>query len=140
MTDLLGTDIVWSGDDLVVDPSGDIALETGAQCLATDLAHRLGLWRGSYFRHPEHGMPWQSYHQGEADASTYLAVAQELEREAERDERVEPGSARARVRRWTLERVEFSLTVKPIGEAHALNLVIGGGLDRLTVEEIRRGS
>lgn len=140
MTDLLGTDIAWSGDDLVVDPSGDLALETGDECLVTDLAHRLALWRGSYFRHPDHGMPWQTYHQQEADGSSYLAVAQELEREAERDERVEPGSARARVRRWTLERVEFSLTVRPIGDSHALNLVIGGGLERLTVEEIRRDS
>ena len=140
MTELLGTDLEWSGNDLVVDPSGDLTLESGEDCLATDLGHRLSLWRGTYFRHPDHGMPWQTHHQGEADGSTYLAVAQELEREAERDERVEPGSARARVRQWTLERVEFSITVRAIGAAHALSLVIGGGLDRLTVEEIRRDS
>lgn len=140
MTDLLGTDLAWLGDDLVVDPSGDLLLESGPECLARDLAHRLGLWRGAHFRHPEHGMPWQDYHQAEVDGSTFLAVGQELEREAERDERVEPGSARARVRRWSLERVEFSLTVQPITLPHALSLVIGGGLDRLTVEEIRRDS
>lgn len=139
MTDFLGTDIGWSGGDLVVDSTGDLALETGDECLVTDLVHRLSTWRGSYFRHPTDGMPWDAYHQAESDGTTHLAVAADLEREVERDERVEPGSARARVRRWTLDRVEFSVTVRAIGEPHALNLVIGGGLDALTVEEITRG-
>lgn len=139
MTDLLGTDLAWTNGDVVVDATGDLAIETGDVCLVTDIVHRLSTWRGTYFRHRDHGMPWQTHLQNETDASVLLAVAQEIEQEVEQDPRVEPGSARATVQTLSYDRVRFNLTVTPIEGPHPLNLVIGGGLEDLTVEVLRGG-
>lgn len=136
MTDYLGTDLAFVGD-LVVDESGDLALETGEDCLLTDLRARLSTWRGTYFRWPEDGMDWAQWHQAESDRTTRAALAQELVREVEKDPRVVPGSGRAQVQSWTLERVTVALQLVAIEAGHPLNLVVGYDLGALTVEVIR---
>lgn len=81
-------DLAWRNGDLVLDTSGDLALDEGTAVIRTDLLVRLSSPRGSHWAWPEHGTDLAVYINATADDLTLLALRQDVELEILNDVRV----------------------------------------------------
>lgn len=81
-------DLAWRDGDLILDASGDIALDEGTAVIRTDLLVRLSSPRGSHWAWPEHGTDLAVYINTTADDLTLLALRQDVELEILTDIRV----------------------------------------------------
>jgi len=104
-----GTDFKLMDDDIVFTPDGDVEVVSGARCVAQDIDQELKITPGK--------LPWDK----EAGSSLMLmlndagidanAVTSELERVAEKDQRVDPLSVSAKRKDSKTFRLEF----RPLG-------------------------
>lgn len=81
-------DLVWREGDFALDASGDLALESGAAVIGTDLMTRLRSPRGSHWAWPDEGTDLGIYINAVADELSILALRQDVELEIVRDVRV----------------------------------------------------
>jgi phage baseplate assembly protein W len=124
MDELLGKDILLVDRDFSTLPTGDIETVSGRKCLQQDLAHRLATPRGSLPWRPAFGLSLQRFIQADMTDVDLADLVQEIQVEAERDPRVEPGSAQATVLAHDMDSVQIRLQVLPIASTHPLNLVL----------------
>ncbi|MBM4394353.1 MAG: hypothetical protein FJ087_01530 [Deltaproteobacteria bacterium] len=136
----LGTDILVRERDVVPAAQGDVELATGEACLAQDLAHRLGTPKGDLRRHPTYGVGLYRFLHLDATDVHVLDFQHSIAEEAEKDPRVEPGTAVVEVLSWDArEKIKCRLTCRPIGSSNPLVLVLGYDLARVTLEVVRGG-
>lgn len=130
----LGTDLQMAAGDLVAGVDGDLVFDTGPSCLATDLLHRLGTQKGSYWRHLDEGMGWDNFLQSELTPAIMRAMEIGIVREIERDPRVVSGSGTATVNRLDIERLKIEIRCMPESGGNELNLVVGFNLVSVSPE------
>jgi hypothetical protein len=131
----LGTD-VQAVEDLTREANGDVRICGGRLCLVQDLLHAWQTPRGSYVPHPSYGTLAIRWLHQPMTPDNLRAFAADLEDTAEDDPRVfeatiiaEPDPA--------AERIVAYVEVVPIAEIDPFNLVIGYGINRLSLELIR---
>lgn len=134
MYEHLGRDIRIAAGDLVANPAGDVQAASGLDCLKQDLALRLTTPVGSLWLDRTFGTRVYRYLNGSSTDLTRQALAQDLRLDAEADPRVEPGSASAEVLSWNAGVIRVRVTVRPVGEATPLSLVIGYSAGQVEVQ------
>lgn len=134
-----GVDVALKDGDFVTLPAGDVALVEGLDCLAQDLARRLTTPQGSHWAHADYGVRVYRFFQSEDTPLNRLDLEQEIQSGAEADPRVVPGSAWSRVTGWDRSKITIELSVIPIGRGNRLNMVLGYGINDITVEVARGG-
>lgn len=133
--ELFGTDLAVDDDgNLVALPTGDVELVRGRACLVQSLWLRVNTPRGGLLGHPEYGCDLIAFVQGDDTPETRAAAEQEVESAIEGDPRV--ASVRASTVSLGDGTVEMRVEVTPIGEEHPLNLVLGGGIDEVTLQVV----
>lgn len=130
MTRHLGTDILLNGD-WEVQPTGDAALTSEEACLLQDIRHRLMTPKGSLWTHPDYGLDYYRYLNTEDSLLERLDLEQAIEIEVGKDPRVVPGSVKASVIKWTLEKITVEVKFSEVRNNNPMNLIlpIGGELD-----------
>lgn len=133
---LFGVDMGLDGDgNLAALPGGGVAVVEEEACLVQDLWIRVNTPRRGLWGHPTFGCDIFAWIQGDDTPEARAGAEQELESALEEDPRVE--SARATASSVGDGLVSMRVEVKPIGAAHPLNLVVGGGIEGVTLEVAR---
>lgn len=134
--ELFGTDMALDDHgDLATLPAGDVEVVRGAACLVQSLRLRFGTPRGGLWGHPDYGCDVFAWIQGDDTPERRTGLEQEVESAAEDDPRVD--AATADVETMNDEGVRVRIEVTPIGEATPINLVLGYGIDEVTLEVVR---
>lgn len=133
----LGVDIALD-EDLVLLPSGDLQLRSGLDNYIQALRLRLGTEKGELWCHPEYGVRVRRFIRAPAAPVHQMDLEAELIDAIEADPRTVPGSARIEILQWDAKGIIVAVSAQPIGEPHPVNLVIGFGLDEITVEAVAR--
>ena len=131
-----GTDLaVDDRGDVLVAAGGDVALVSGVGNLVQALRLRLATPRGGLWKHAEYGCDVLPYLSGDDTPTNRTAVAQEVEAACEDDPRVD--TARAQVVELGRDSIRVSVALEVVEDTNALNLVLGYGVDEVTLEVAR---
>lgn len=128
MGNVLGTDIRLQDGEIIATPTGDADTVSELRCLAQDLVNRFGTPRGGLWAHPNYGTRYHQFIHAEDTPLNRRHFAQELETEAEKDPRVVPGTAIAKVVAFERDYFKVEFSCRPISSPHRLNMVIGFGM------------
>lgn len=131
--DHLGTDIAFDADgDLMVTPTGDIALATGEICLLQNVQDRLRTVPSDLWKHPEFGCETNRL-LGAPDTPLNRALAQRSIRIAlESEPRIDPKTIQIEANRFKDEAKIFTIHFRSKGSDLQQKLVFGFGLDEMT--------
>lgn len=133
MNEHLGTDLRFDGD-LSVSPAGDLAVVSGRACLAKDLKHRLMTPKGALWCHPDYGVDIYRHLQQDGTEVNRLDLLQSVQAAMESDPRVE--RSEAEIADWFRDRIVIRARAYPLGSASPLSLVVGYGVDNITMDVI----
>lgn len=137
MEGVLGVDLALE-DDLVLLPSGDLDLRDGRANYLQSLRLRLGTERGELWSHPEYGVRVRRFLRAAGTLVNRMDLEAELIEAVEADPRTVPGSAQVQILQWGPKGIVVAISAHAIGEPHPVNLVIGFGIDQVTVEVVKR--
>ena len=129
----LGTDIAVSdGGDMLTQPTGDVQLVSGRECLMQAIMLRLGTPRGGLVWHPEYGCDAIQMLQSDDNDANRTELQLILQEAALEDPRVD--SVEVTVESWEREDIRVRVELWPIDdEDNPLNLVLGFGADGVEV-------
>jgi len=129
----LGTDIAFDADgDLMVTPTGDLAIVSGVDCLLQDVQDWLRTLPSDLWKHPEFGCDANRL-LGALDTPLNRALAQRAIRIALEDEpRIDPKTLQIKPDRFSSEEKVFTIQFRPMGSDQQQKLVVGFGLDDMT--------
>lgn len=126
--ELYGQDILLDDNlQAVVAANGDMVYTTGVQTVIQDIKLRLLTPMGSLFYDCDFGSGGIEFIKDENTLSNRLALAAEVERQVNKEQRVVVGSARAEILSWDHKGVSISVNFNLIDEDHPFNLVILAG-------------
>lgn len=129
----LGTDIAFDSDgDLMVTPTGDLAMVSGVDCLMQDVQDRLRTLLSDLWKHPEFGCDANRL-LGAPDTPLNRALAMRAIRIALEDEpRIDPKTLQIKADRFSNEEKVFTIQFHPKGSDQQQKLVVGFGLENMT--------
>ena len=131
-TSYLGTDIGFDTDgDLIVTPTGDMAIVSGVDCLLQNVQDRLRTLPGDFWKHPDFGCDTNRL-LGAPDTPLNRALAQRGIRMALEDEpRIDAQSIRIQGQRFEDEAKVYEVQFRAKGSDVPQKLVVGFGLDSM---------
>lgn len=129
----LGRDLALD-EDFALLPGGDVDTREGLANFVQALRLRLATEKGELWSHPDYGVRMRRFVKAPATPINRMDMEAEVAEAIEADPRTVPGSASARVVEWDLKRIVLEVTCRAVGESNPVNLVIGFGLDQITVD------
>lgn len=131
-TDHLGTDFAFDDDgDLMVTPTGDVALVAGTDCLLKDVQDQLRTVPGDLWKHSAYGCSTNLL-LGAQDTALNRALAQRGIRLAlEQEPRINPKTIRIDPDQFTADEKTFQVHFRAKGADVEQKLVVGFGLESM---------
>ncbi|MGI6542977.1 MAG: GPW/gp25 family protein [Limnochordia bacterium] len=115
-----------------------MATREGLDNFVQALRMRLSTEKGELWSHPDFGVRMRRFIKAANTPLNRMDVEAEVTDAIEADPRTIPGSATVRVVEWDLKRIVLEATCRAVGIPNPINLVIGFGLDQITVDVVFR--
>jgi len=123
---ILGKDLYLDeSGDLMLNPSGDLFVVQGTDCLLQDVRHRLESTYGDVFSHENIGSLLFQY-LGQPDTELNRALVKRSVKTAlEEEKRINPKTIQVKLIKYRAEEIQVQVTFLPLERVHPLTLLWG---------------
>jgi len=129
---ILGKDLYLDkSGDLMLNPSGDLNIVQGTDCLLQDVRHRLESSYGDVFSHENFGSLLFKY-LGQPDTELNRAlIKRSVITAIEQEKRINPNTIQVELIRYTPEEILVNISFIPRDKIHPLTLLWGITIDEM---------
>jgi len=129
---ILGKDLYLDeSGDFMLNPSGDLFVVQGTDCLLQDVRHRLESSYGDLFSHEEFGSLLFQYLGQEDTELNRALIKRSVITALEEEKRINPNTIQVNLLKYTPEEIKAHISFIPLDKIHPLTLLWGITMDTM---------